>query len=191
MTPSCRTRGPCCRRFLGSNWPWSPVAAEHHCEIVLKIPPISVILTAVTPVLKGRLPGRKELLESQRQYGPLGPERHRFDESLVDVRLPRNLQTLVFGENFNQSLEGVELQGSLQTLKFGERFNQSLAWVSFPSNLHALIFDNDFNQSLEGVTLPNMLQTLVLGKKFNQNLEAVMLPNSLQSLTLEKKSTKM
>ena len=197
VTPSCRTRGPCCRRLLGSNWPWS--AAEHHCEIVLKFPSISVILTGIDCCYNSFEGDTRP----QRAFGIATawarPERHRFgwfvdlckfDESLVDVRLPRNLQTLVFGENFNQSLEGVELQGSLQTLKFGERFNQSLAWVSLPSNLHALIFDNDFNQSLEGVTLPNMLQTLVLGKKFNQSLEAVMLPNSLQSLTFGEKINK-
>eukprot|EP00435_Cladocopium_sp_Y103_P071653 s617_g38.t1 len=115
---------------------------------------------------------------------------YKFNERLVDVRLPRSLQTLVFGENFNQSLEGVELPGSLQTLKFGERFDQSLAGVSLPSHLHTLIFDHDFDQSLEGVTLPNSLQTLVFGKKFNQSLEAVVLPNSLQSLTFGEKFDK-
>ena len=96
-----------------------------------------------------------------------------FNESLVGVTLPANLQSLTFGAEYNQSLEGVTLPANLQNLTFGDRFNQSLEGVTLPANLHSLTFGDRFNQSLEGVTWPANLQNLTFGDRFNQSMEGV------------------
>ena len=98
-----------------------------------------------------------------------------------NFNLPRNLQTLTFGDRFNEV--GVDLPDTLQKLTFGEDFNQSLRYWSLPQNLVILTFGCNFNQSLKHVKLPQKLQVLTFGNQFNQSLDGVCFPHGLLTLT--------
>ena len=85
--------------------------------------------------------------------------------------LGKSMQT----PGFNQSLDQIRLARNLQSLTFGDEFNQSLDEVILPINLKSLTFGNNFDQSLRHCKLPIGLQSLAFGQKFNQELEQVAL----------------
>jgi len=101
--------------------------------------------------------------------------------SVCNFNLPRNLQTLTFGDRFNEV--GVDLPDTLQKLTFGEDFNQSLRYWSLPQNLVILTFGCNFNQSLKHVRLPQKLQVLTFGNQFNQSSDGVCFLHGLLTLT--------
>ena len=90
-------------------------------------------------------------------------------QSLDNVALPDNLQSLTLPGNFNHSLEGVTLPTGLLALAFGDSFNQSLEHVVWPKGLKDLTFGQNFNQTLKGFTLPPSLQSLRFGYHFDQS----------------------
>eukprot|EP00435_Cladocopium_sp_Y103_P020263 s2513_g4.t3 len=112
-----------------------------------------------------------------------------FNQPLVDVQLPMQLENLSFSRYFNRSLDKV-VWPNLRTLTFGDNFNQSLERVQLPSCLQSLTFGAAFNQPLEKVCarrqvqLPAALQSLHLGANFDRCMDQVTLPSHLQNLVL-------
>ncbi|CAN0171863.1 unnamed protein product [Scytosiphon promiscuus] len=107
----------------------------------------------------------------------------RFNQPIVEVVWPVQLQQLSFGRRFNQSVEEVEWPKSLRELKFGYKFDHSIEGVKWPSSLLELTLTGKFNQPIDGVKWPSMLLKLKLVGKFNQPIEGVKWPIALRLLT--------
>jgi hypothetical protein len=99
--------------------------------------------------------------------------------------IPETTTEIIICDGFNQSLDNVILPNNLQSITFGFNFNQSLDNVNFPSSLQSIIFGFNFNQSLDNVDFPSSLEIIEFGDNFYQNLLNVKFPLSLQSLTFK------
>ena len=92
-------------------------------------------------------------------------ERHRRDDFFFlrllsnRLRLPEELENLVFGNYFNRPLQGVRLPQTLQELRFGDYFNQSfLAKCRYSYSAWCVLsFSGPFLEALLGKT-PQMME---------------------------------
>lgn len=106
-----------------------------------------------------------------------------FNQSIINVNLPLNLESIIFGVAFNQPLINSNLPHNLQSITFGHRFNQDLPNSTLPPNLKSISFGNLFNNK---IFLNNELPSIELikfGSNFNQDLD---LPRSLKKITFGK-----
>lgn len=106
--------------------------------------------------------------------------------NLVVNYFPRNLKTLIFGNDFNQPLNNLP--------KEGEYYDEILEKKVYTLGLEVLCFGSNFNQELScdhdnncgsSVILPNKLKKLVLGGDFDKKIGV--LPNSLEFFSLGNK----
>lgn len=105
-----------------------------------------------------------------------------YRHSLVSLKLPRGLHTLILGDSYNTDFR-VDLPSSLTELQFGHNFNQPVfLWPKLPSGLLTLIYGFEFNHPVEDLKLPANLTSLKFGGAFHQPIDRLILPASLQTL---------
>lgn len=92
--------------------------------------------------------------------------------------LPKNINTLVFGENFNKIIT--------------RHCNRDVSFI--PDNIETLVFGKYFNQQIYHQTfaIPNKVKNLIFGSKFSQQIfdfqYGFLVPSSVIELTIHYKT---
>ncbi len=78
----------------------------------------------------------------------IGPLEMSLDQSSDVIKIPNDIDKLVFGPSFNQNIDNVEFHDRIRIIQFGNGFNKNIDNVKFPKNLETIIFGKKFTYSL-------------------------------------------